>query len=137
MGLKKYRLKVQRTTRGLGLFTLQAIPTGKRIIEYKGHVITGEEVKTKGGRYLFEIDKNHAIDGSSRRNLARYINHSCEPNAEAYISVRRIWIWSRKALEAGEEITIDYGKEYVEEFIKPEGCKCEPCVTQQQERDAR
>jgi SET domain-containing protein len=132
MGLKNYRLKAQRTTRGLGLFTLQAIPADKRIIEYKGPVITSEEVKTRGGRYLFELNQNYAIDGSSRQNLARYINHSCKPNSEAYVSGRRIWIWSKQAIAAGEEITIDYGDEYVNEFIKPAGCKCELCVTQDQ-----
>lgn len=129
MGLKKYRLNVRRTTRGLGLFTLQTIPAGKRIIEYKGPIITGEEVKTKGGRYLFELDEEHAIDGSSRQNLARYINHSCEPNSEAYISGKRIWIWSKQAIGAGEELTIDYGEEYVKEFIEPNGCRCKLCTS--------
>ena len=132
MGLKNYLFQVRRTNRGLGLFTVQTIPAGKRIIEFKGKVITSEEVRTKGGRYLFELDENHAIDGSSRQNLARYINHSCEPNAEAYISGRRIWIWSRSPLAAGEEITIDYGEEYVNEFIRPKGCKCKPCLTRQE-----
>jgi SET domain-containing protein len=88
-------------------------------------------VKTRGGGYLFELDENYAIDGSSRQNLARYINHSCEPNSEAYISGKRIRIWSKQALAAGEEMTIDYGEEYVKEFIKPKGCKCEPCATRQ------
>ena len=137
MGLKNYRLKVQRATRGLGLFTLQTIPAGKRIIEYKGPVIARDEVKTKRGRYLFALDERRAIDGSSRQNPARYINHSCEPNAEAYISGRRIWIWSKQALAPGEELTIDYGEEYFKEFIKPQGCKCDTCVTQQQNKSAR
>jgi SET domain-containing protein len=59
--------------------------------------------------------------------VARYINHSCKPNAEALISGRRVWIWSRKNIKAGEEIAYDYGKEYFDDIIKPMGCRCEKC----------
>jgi SET domain-containing protein len=118
---------LKRTPTGLGLYTVQRIPKGRRIIEYTGPVINSEERDKKGGKYLFEIDEKWAIDGSPRSNVARYINHSCRPNAEAFVSGRRVWIWSKRAIEAGEEITIDYGREYVEEHIKPKGCKCPEC----------
>jgi SET domain-containing protein len=122
-------LIVKRSTTGLGLFALRAIAADKRIVEFTGPVITAEERYKIGGRYLFELDENRAIDGKSRRNIARYINHSCRPNAIAYITGRRIWIWSQRAIEAGEEITIDYGKEYFDQFIRPLGCKCERCAS--------
>jgi SET domain-containing protein len=126
---------VKRTATGLGLFALNAIAKDRRIIEYFGPIITGaEEIDRKGGKYLFELDENRAIDGSSRENLARYINHSCRPNAKAYTSGKRIWIWSIKPIDAGEQITIDYGKEYFDEHIRPVGCKCEKCSAQQQQR---
>jgi SET domain-containing protein len=118
---------LKRTLTGLGLYTVQRIPKGRRIIEYTGPVINSEERDKKGGKYLFEIDEKRAIDGSARSNVARYINHSCRPNAEAFVSGRRVWIWSKKAIEAGEEITINYGREYVEEHIEPKGCKCPQC----------
>ncbi|HEV7859903.1 MAG TPA: SET domain-containing protein [Pyrinomonadaceae bacterium] len=118
---------LKRTLTGLGLYTVQRIPKGRRIIEYIGPIIDREERDKKGGKYLFEIDEEWAIDGSARSNIARYINHACRPNAEAFVTGKRIWIWSRKAIEAGEEITINYGKEYVEEHIEPKGCKCKKC----------
>lgn len=118
-------LVVKRTNTGLGLFTLQAIPAGKKIIEYVGPVITSEEADRKGGKYLFELDDEHAIDGSARSNTARYINHSCRPNAKGYTSGRRIWIWSLRTIKPGEEITINYGKEYLDEHI--ERCRCAKC----------
>ena len=116
---------VKRTRTGLGLFALQPIAPNKRIIEYVGPVISAEEADRRGGRYLFELDEKRAIDGSARSNLARYINHSCRPNAKGYTTGRRIWIWSLKAIKAGEEITIDYGKEYLDAHIKR--CKCPKC----------
>lgn len=118
---------VKRTDIGLGLFALRPFPKGRRMIEYVGPVITSEEADRKGGRYLFEIDENRTIDGSARTNLARYINHSCRPNAEAFIYGRRIWIYSKRAIKAGEAVTLNYGKKYFDEFIKPVGCKCAQC----------
>ena len=122
-------LKVKRTTTGLGLFAQRTIAANKRIVEFTGRLITTEERYRVGGKYLFELDENWAINGKSRRNIARYINHSCRPNAIAYITDKRVWIWSRRAIEAGEEITLDYGTEYFDLYIRPLGCKCEPCAS--------
>lgn len=122
------KLTVKRTATGLGLFALQPIAAGKRIIEYTGPLISNEEVERSRGRYFFGVNSRWSIDGSPRSNLARYINHSCSPNAEAIISGRRVWIWSRKKIKAGEEITYNYGKEYFEDLIKPKGCKCQRCA---------
>lgn len=128
MGNGKIRYVIKRTVTGLGFFTLDDIPADKRIIEYIGPVLTKKEADQKGGKYLMTISKEYVIDGSPRSNSARYINHSCRPNAKAYKTGVRVWIWSVRAIKAGEEITIDYGKKYFEDFIKPIGCKCEKCV---------
>jgi SET domain-containing protein len=123
------RLAVKRTATGLGLFALTTIPAGKRIIEYTGRLISNAEVeRRKTGKYFFGVNTKWSIDGSPRSNLARYINHSCSPNAEAFVSGRRVWIWSKRKIKAGDEITYDYGKEYFDDHIKPVGCRCRKCV---------
>ena len=119
------RYAVKRTATGLGLFALQDIPANRRIVEYTGPVLTNEEADEKGGRYLFELDGKRSIDGSPRSNIARYINHACKPNAKGYTMGRHIWIWSLKTIKAGDEITIDYGKEYLDAHIKQ--CRCKTC----------
>jgi len=121
------RYVVKRTNTGLGLFALQPIAKGTRIIEYTGPLIPNEEVDKRRGRYFFGVNTKWTIDGSPRSNVARYINHSCKPNAEALISGRRVWIWSRKNIKPGEEIAYDYGKEYFDDIIRPMGCRCEKC----------
>jgi uncharacterized protein len=121
------RYIIKRTNTGLGLFAVKPIAKGKRIIEYTGPLIPNEEVDQRKGRYFFGVNSKWSIDGSPRSNVARYINHSCKPNAEAIISGRRVWIWSRKNIKPGEEIAYDYGKEYFEDIIKPMGCGCEKC----------
>jgi hypothetical protein len=113
---------------GRGFFTLVPIPEDKKIIEYTGVILTCEEAEKTDGRSLMALDGDYFIDGSPESNAARYINHSCQSNAKSYRSGARVWIWSIRAIEAGEEITYDYGKNYFNDFIKPLGCKCIKCV---------
>ncbi len=124
------KLAVKRAAAGLGLFAREPIPDDKKIIEYIGPVLTPAEANQKGGKYLLTMDEKYIIDGSPRSNIARYINHSCRPNAKAYTSGVRVWIWSLRAIETGEAITINYGKTYFDQYIKPQGCKCVGCLTQ-------
>lgn len=120
---------IKRSATGLGLFAAELIPAGRRIVEYTGKLITNEEVeRRKRGKYFFGLDDKYSIDGSERGNVARYINHSCRPNADAFVTGRRIWIWSKREIRAGEEITYDYGKEYFDDHIRPVGCKCAKCA---------
>lgn len=92
-------------------------------------MVTAEVLAKSRKKYFFEINERLAIDGSSRGNIARYINHSCRPNAQAFVSRRgRIWIWLKRGIEAGEEITLDYGREYVDDYILPKGCRCRSCT---------
>lgn len=128
----KYKVKRKRGLSGVGLFAEEAIPKGEYVVEYWGPMLNDDEAQQTGGKYLFELSKHRTIDGSSRENLARYINHACRPNCEIEIKKGRVLVFSKKAIKAGEELTYDYGKEYVDEFIKPFGCKCATCVAKQQ-----
>jgi uncharacterized protein len=119
---------VKRTATGLGLFTLKPIRAGRRIVEYKGPLVTIAESNKIGGMYLFDLNERFSIDGRSRSNIARYLNHSCKPNAKAYCLTRQVWIYAERNLKAGEPITIHYGREYFELHIKPKGCQCDECL---------
>lgn len=119
---------IKRSATGLGLFAVKPIPKGRRIIEYIGPRISNEVVERRDGKYFFGVSKKWSIDGRGRDNVARYINHSCRPNAEAIISDGRVWIWSKRAIKPGEEIAYDYGKEYFEGIIQQIGCRCVKCL---------
>jgi SET domain-containing protein len=120
--------RVGRSQTGLGLFATATIEKGTFIIEYLGPRISNEEVRHRGGaRYLFEVNSRWTIDGSPRWNIARYINHSCRPNAAAIESRGRIRIMARKRIKPGDEITYNYGKSYFDAFIRPIGCRCPAC----------
>jgi len=118
------KTKVKRSSAGLGLFSGKDIKKGSFIIEYTGNILSSKEADARGGKYLFEINSRKVIDGSGRENKARYINHSCKPNCEIDIKKGRVFVYARKNIKEGEELSYDYGKEYFNEYIKPCGCKC-------------
>ena len=120
--------EVKRSATGLGLFATKRIPKGKKIVEYTGPRVPNEIVDKSNGKYFFGVTRKWSIDGSGRDNLARYANHSCAPNAEAIITNSRVWIWSLKTIQPGQEIVYDYGKEYFDGIIKDIGCKCAKCA---------
>lgn len=126
---KPYRVGRSRT--GLGLFATTEIKKGTRIVEYFGRML---DCKIKAqddieNKYLFELNGRWTIDGSARRNLARYANHSCRPNAESDVQPRnrKVYIQAIKTIQPGDEITYDYGKDYFDSYLKPIGCKCTHC----------
>ena len=127
--LDKSSYAVKRSSAGLGLFAAREIPRRACIIEYWGRVIRGREEYTSLSKYLFEIHSRLTIDGRARANTARYINHSCRGNAEPIIYKNRVYIFAKRKILPGEEITYDYGRAYWKEHIKPKGCRCEKCKT--------
>lgn len=124
-------VRVKKSSAGLGLFATTDIPKGTRIIEYTGDRINDEEAERRWKRqYLFYVHDDLCIDGTGRENTARYINHSCRPNAEAEHDEKedRIYIDATKNIKAGDEITYHYGREFFKRFIAPKGCKCAACA---------
>lgn len=119
--------RVGRSSSGLGLFATVPFRKGDFVIEYTGEKIPTKEAKYIRTKYLFEISSRWTINGSDRKNLARYINHSCRPNCEVEFEGQRIMVYARKKILPGEEFSYDYGEEYFNEFIKPNGCRCPAC----------
>lgn len=126
---QNWKLLVKRSSAGRGLFAGEGIPKGVCVIEYVGRTLSKEEAETSKSRYLFEISSTKTIDGKPAINKAGYINHSCRPNCETEIYKGRVFIRSIKRIKEGEELTYDYGKEYLDEFITPHGCKCAHCTS--------
>ena len=131
MNSKKKAVSVKRANAGLGLFANKDFKCGDFIIEYVGEHISHDEADIRGGKYLFTINKKIVIDGKNRTNIARYINHGCKPNAEAESDdeEEKIRIYARKKISAGNEITLDYGKEYWEDHIGKDECRCISCLS--------
>ena len=126
----KSPLIVKRGTHGLGLFTTIDFKKGDLVIEYTGDKITVDEANRRGGQYLFELNSAYTIDGKKRSNISRYINHSCAPNCYPEIDENEahIFIYAKRGIKAGEELTYNYGKEFFDVHIKPKLCRCNKCI---------
>src|SRR5947209_913414 len=135
---KPYRIGRSRT--GLGLFATKPIKKGTKIVRYFGPLLDSRNKKHDGieNKYLFELNGRWTIDGSVRKNVARYINHACRPNAESDVSARkrRVVIRAIKNIEPGEEINYDYGTDYFKAYLKPIGCKCDACEKKRKKQRA-
>ena len=131
MPRKSRSFRIGRAKTGLGLFATKPIRKRAFIVEYTGKRITSEESEkreARGARYIFELDKKWALDGSTHRNLGRYANHACRPNAESDIVKGKVIIRATRKIEPGQEITYHYGKDYLENVLTRRGCKCPTCT---------
>ena len=135
---KPYR--VGRSKTGLGLFATKPIKKGAKIIRYFGPLLDSKKKKDDAieNKYLFELNDRWTIDGSVRKNVARYINHACKPNAESDVKPRKrkVIIRAIKNIEPGEEINYDYGTDYFKAYLKPIGCKCASCEKKRKKQRA-
>uniref|UniRef100_A0A182VQ29 [histone H3]-lysine(4) N-trimethyltransferase n=1 Tax=Anopheles minimus TaxID=112268 RepID=A0A182VQ29_9DIPT len=104
-----------------GLFAMEPIAADEMVIEYVGQMVrpsvadlreTKYEAIGIGSSYLFRIDMETIIDATKCGNLARFINHSCNPNCYAKVitieSEKKIVIYSKQPIGVNEEITYDY-----------------------------
>lgn len=109
----------ESTIQGRGVFARVPIAKGARIIEYTGEPVSHAEADrryddaamARHHTFLFTLDSRTVVDGFIDGNDSRFINHSCEPNCEAVIEQRLIWIWALRDIAAGEELAYDYGYE--------------------------
>ncbi len=121
---------------GRGVFARQAIPKGTRIMEYTGEHISHAEADRRYDdvamrrhhTFLFTLTSRTVVDGAVGGNDARYINHACDPNCEAVIEGRRIFVEARRDITKGEELAYDYGYERdgteTEEDERRYACRC-------------
>jgi len=134
----KFRRKAMRFGKSAihdwGLFAMENIGADEMVIEYVGDVIRPVladdrerryEKQGIGSSYLFRIDLDYVVDATKCGNLARFVNHSCEPNCYAKVikidQVSKIVIYSKQTIAIGEEITYDYKFPIEDEKIR---CLC-------------
>lgn len=118
-----------------GMFANRNIPKGTAIIEYVGERISKKESnkrcleweekarkKGEGLVYIFDLNRKWDLDGNVEDNPAKFINHSCQENCEAVNDDDHIWIYSKKDIKKGDELSFDYG--YNLEHFMDHPCRC-------------
>jgi len=115
---------------GQGLFAGQEIKQGTKILRYIGQKITQAESDRRlaaGNVYIIGLNERYALDGSTRKNTARYINHACDPNCQTEQFGQTIWVVAIRDIQAGEELTYNYGYGINEEPAEPCHCGAKNC----------
>lgn len=120
---------------GHGVYAAKDIPAEEQVIEYIGELVDKNESETRAWAqhakaeatgdaavYIFTLNKRWDIDGNVPWNTARLINHSCEPNCEAWVDEKRIFIHSLRDIKKGEELSFDYGFDI--ECYEEHPCRC-------------
>ncbi|NIP93072.1 MAG: SET domain-containing protein [Akkermansiaceae bacterium] len=131
----------QSDIHGTGVYAAKDIPSGQRVIEYVGEKIDKEESEKRAHKqmehaertgeaavYIFTLSKKWDIDGNVPWNTARLLNHSCDPNCEAWIEEKRIFLYALRDIGEGEELTFDYGFDIENYEDHPCRCGSEECV---------
>jgi uncharacterized protein len=101
---------------GRGVFAVQPIKKGTRILEYLGDRVSHEAAdkryedhdESDNHTFLFIVDKKTVIDAGVGGNDARFINHQCAGNCESIIENRRVFIDAARDIEPGQELGYDY-----------------------------
>ncbi|MDC0714597.1 SET domain-containing protein-lysine N-methyltransferase [Stigmatella sp. ncwal1] len=112
----------ESSIQGRGAFATRRIRKGARITEYIGEHITQEEADARYDdesmerhhTFLFNLDEKTVVDGAVNGNDARFINHSCDPNCQAFIEEDRIFIYALRDIAQDEELCYDYAYERAE-----------------------
>ncbi|KAI9205864.1 SET domain-containing protein [Polychytrium aggregatum] len=138
-GRKKHLKFAMSPIHDWGLFAMERIEANEMVIEYIGEIVRQKiadireqqyEKSGIGSSYLFRIDDDTIIDATKKGNLARFINHCCDPNCNAKIITvdgqKKIVIYAGRTILEGEEITYDY-KFPIEDEKIPCRCGAEAC----------
>jgi len=116
---------------GKGGFAHVNIPAGGRVVEYVGRKIDKRESLRQceaRNPCVFYLDEEHNLDGNVEWNLARFLNHSCQPNSEAQCADGGIWIVALRDIRADEEITFNYNYDLQDYREHPCRCGALACV---------
>jgi SET domain-containing protein len=114
---------------GVGIFALRAFRTGERIT--KVNIVREVTSETPVREDLGErVD--HCAYPNGRVVLVaypeRHVNHSCDPNAYEVFEEHSSYLVARRAIAAGEEITVDYNINISNGTAWPCHCRAPRCI---------
>jgi uncharacterized protein len=128
---KSRSLSVKKSSlHGFGCFATFRFLKGNRIAEYAGEKISRKEamrrMKRPNGNRISELEADWYIDGSVDGNQTQFINHSCDPNADAFVFGGSLLIFALREIAPGEEITVDYLNSFEQDQSVCE-CRMDSC----------
>src|SRR5918992_533940 len=89
---------------GRGVVATRDTPGGEKLFKYVGEIIPPGKADRRypfddskpHHTFLFSVNQRKIIDAAHHGNVARWINHSCDPNCEAIIEKGRVVFFSAR-----------------------------------------
>ncbi|KAI8607815.1 hypothetical protein BC830DRAFT_71739 [Chytriomyces sp. MP71] len=106
--------------RGFGIRTNAAISKNRLVMEYCGEIISQETCLERMDTlyagtqhyYFLNYDRGEVIDGGRKGSLARFVNHSCDPNCRiekwSVNGEYHVGLFADKEIPPSSELTYDY-----------------------------
>ncbi len=115
------KIHIAQSDLGLGVFAKVPIEPRETIFYLTGKLICFEDaVAAVEGEYTIQVGVDRYIDPRSP-SPARYLNHSCSPNAGFVDEIRLIAL---RQIRPGEEIRFDYSTTMLERYWELD-CRCD------------
>lgn len=100
---------------GKGLFAVTDIPAHTKLVKYTGELISREEEERREVEndkihltHILRLNDHESLDARDDNGDGKWVNHSCDPNADYFITGHDAWLITTRAVKKGEEITFDY-----------------------------
>lgn len=121
----QFRLEARRSPiHDVGIFACEDIPAGTHVIEYTGRLVPRRNLAARLIRnrtYCARLDMRTVIDGSTGGSGAQYVNHCCAPNLRPMRESGRLYLYSKRPIAAGEELSLDYN---FSKYVETVPCHC-------------
>jgi uncharacterized protein len=108
----RFRMQIGRSAlHRYGVFALEDIPASRRVIEYTGRHLNLEQaakIRAPEDIYIAWINSKLYVDARCGGSGAEFMNHSCAPNLVARRIGRHLYLYSRRRIRSGEELTWSY-----------------------------
>jgi SET domain-containing protein len=108
----RFRMQIGRSAKHrYGVFALEDIPASRRVIEYTGKHLSLEQacrIPAPKDIYIARISSKLYVDGRRGGSGAEFMNHSCAPNLATRSIGRHLYLYSRRKIRAGDELTWNY-----------------------------
>ena len=124
-------MDIRPSLHGMGLFALKPFDKDELVVPYIGEYISDDELNRRYGKdaapYAIDIEDGQTLDSACTRGLGSYANDyrtdpkdpkknkaamNVELSDERSTEFGGVWIKATKKIAPGQEMLVDYGKDY-------------------------
>jgi hypothetical protein len=116
---------VRNARNGQGVFATRSYRPGQIILDVRGRIYNHRVLWRRGGTFAdncYRFGPETYLDPGE--SAARYVNHSCAPNAAVGKQRNRLYLFAVERIATGDEIVFDYSTILGDDDIWTMRCNC-------------